>query len=263
MGYSHSWTLKRDLTKDEIASMRAIVCTLATLANAENSKIPHICRDYGDEFFTAVTKPDGQLLGEIHFNGCDADGEQPEELMHETFVFNTTAHSTFCKTAQKPYDAVVCAFLIHAKHLLDDDIEVRSDGNPEDWEKAVEIYEDLFEIRPTIVKEYNKIFMAFGKTVQEAIDEAVESLAEGRSKAFRTRAHQVLDAALDALERKGCDPREMWITVAGPDSHDDDGYGMISLSNMDESRYPRVIRALADEMAGVPEINERENLEIG
>lgn len=39
----------------------------------------------------------------------------------------------FCKTAFKPYDLAVTAFLIVCKHHLGDTIEVSSDGEDKDW----------------------------------------------------------------------------------------------------------------------------------
>jgi len=42
----------------------------------------------------------------------------------------------FCKTAFKPYDWAVTAFLVIAKHYLGDQIIVRSDGTPANWQDA-------------------------------------------------------------------------------------------------------------------------------
>ena len=45
---------------------------------------------------------------------------------------------TFCKTARKPYDIVVCCCLLIAKHYLGDLIKVASDGDTE-WEEAIKM----------------------------------------------------------------------------------------------------------------------------
>jgi hypothetical protein len=42
----------------------------------------------------------------------------------------------FCKTAFKPYDWAVTAFLIIAKHYLGDRILVHSDGTSANWHDA-------------------------------------------------------------------------------------------------------------------------------
>lgn len=45
----------------------------------------------------------------------------------------------FCKTAFKPYDLAVCVFLVIAKHYLDENMSVESDGTRENWADAIEI----------------------------------------------------------------------------------------------------------------------------
>jgi hypothetical protein len=60
----------------------------------------------------------------------------------------------FCKTAYKPYDAVVTAILIRAKHIYGSCVEISSDGEwdcdnnfPDgygSWVKGRELYEQVF-----------------------------------------------------------------------------------------------------------------------
>jgi hypothetical protein len=68
----------------------------------------------------------------ICFNGVDAQG-------HETFhVENGMRGFHFCKTAQKPYDIIVCACLI-ILHEYIPTIKVSSDGNAVEWQSAVDL----------------------------------------------------------------------------------------------------------------------------
>ena len=46
---------------------------------------------------------------------------------------------TFCKTARKPHDIVVCCCLLIAKHYLGDLIKVASDGDWTEWEAAIKM----------------------------------------------------------------------------------------------------------------------------
>ena len=47
----------------------------------------------------------------------------------------------FCKTAQKPYDVVVCAALLAIKHHQRDNVEICSDGEFDDeWQPAYQLY---------------------------------------------------------------------------------------------------------------------------
>jgi hypothetical protein len=79
----------------------------------------------------------------INFNGTGV-------AAHETFVISQgDAEFDFCKTAQKPYDTIVCAVLIHLKAVLGDGVLIKSDGKwDEDWESAQLLYETTFDIQP-------------------------------------------------------------------------------------------------------------------
>ena len=50
----------------------------------------------------------------------------------------------FCKTAHRPYDAVVTAILIRAKVIYGNCVDVRSDGDWTDWQAGRELYEAVF-----------------------------------------------------------------------------------------------------------------------
>lgn len=65
---------------------------------------------------------------------------------YETFVFDRKReaqnyqtkrpdglHFDCCKTAFRPYDLAVTAFLVIAKHHLKDRLKVSSDGEPQHW----------------------------------------------------------------------------------------------------------------------------------
>lgn len=66
----------------------------------------------------------------IRFNGVGDEG-------HETFVVTPSARDfEFCKTARKPYDTAVVAILCLLHHHTE--IEVSSDGVPEDWWRGLE-----------------------------------------------------------------------------------------------------------------------------
>lgn len=88
------------------------------------------------------------------------NGDGSKELDHETFAFDLFDIGrfnkienlendeiwSFCKTAHKPYDLVVCASLMAIKHHLKSDFKISSDGSIEygEWKEAIEFYENLF-----------------------------------------------------------------------------------------------------------------------
>lgn len=104
--------------------------------------------------------------GYFSFNG-DADNGNDHETFHwsaspeqpdwQADFFAQTDRANivfdFCKTARKPYDAVVCAVLIRAKVLYGDLLEVRSDGEWDgggwgEWQEGRELYKTVFGETP-------------------------------------------------------------------------------------------------------------------
>ena len=86
--------------------------------------------------------------GEFSLNGID-------DMSHETFTWKALPTQSewrkdepeifdFCKTAMKPYDAVVTAILIRAKTIYGDCVRISSDGDWQDWQAGREMYQTVF-----------------------------------------------------------------------------------------------------------------------
>jgi len=115
----------------------------------------------------------GEGLGEPEFNegyfsiNGDAEGfsDDGRDLAHETFYWagipeqrehrkGESHYFEFCKTAYKPYDAVITAILIRAKYIYGSCVEISSDGGWDSdelfsdgygsWIKGRELYETVF-----------------------------------------------------------------------------------------------------------------------
>jgi hypothetical protein len=71
----------------------------------------------------------------VSFNGLGADS-------HETFYWGSDADGfNFCKTARKPYDAVVTACLIHLKECYGLAVDIGSDGSwSGEWQDGARLY---------------------------------------------------------------------------------------------------------------------------
>lgn len=71
----------------------------------------------------------------VSFNGYGSDS-------HETFYWGLDADGfNFCKTAYKPYDAVVTACLMHLKECYGDAVSIGSDGSwSGDWQDGARLY---------------------------------------------------------------------------------------------------------------------------
>jgi NOL1/NOP2/fmu family ribosome biogenesis protein len=135
MGYTHYWTIKEELTpaqfKEWTEGIKAIVETATeagiALGNGLGFDAPNI-----DETLVA-------------FNGVGEGGLETFGIKLDDLGFD------FCKTARKPYDAVVTASLIHAKKIFGDAIEVTSDGDWDEWDSGKVLYETVFDIQPESV----------------------------------------------------------------------------------------------------------------
>jgi hypothetical protein len=103
MGYTHYWEVKQEVPGDVWA---ALVFDVEKLVLNE----PGMLLDFA--------------ISASHFflNGVGDEA-------YEDFFIESTKSSGFCKTNRYPYDHVVCAALIVAKHRLGDLIEVTSDGD--------------------------------------------------------------------------------------------------------------------------------------
>lgn len=150
MGYTHYWEKVGpwDATRHEAAlqDMWTII---------SRTEDPRLAQDYDTPETPPAFDDDG-----IWFNGVGDEG-------CETFVFPRIIDPkyglggyeyvgaggrlvieytdfTFCKTRQLPYDKVVTACLLAAKHHLGDAIRVASDGDWEEWAEGARLYEYIF-----------------------------------------------------------------------------------------------------------------------
>jgi hypothetical protein len=128
MGYTQYWTLENAIEQSNwdkfLEGARQIVATAI---------------DAG------IKIEDNSTDSTIYINGVGA-------LAHEDFVISSEdVGFNFCKTAEKPYDAVVTALLIHLKRSLGNGVTVTSDGDWNDWTGGRLLYETVFDIQPESV----------------------------------------------------------------------------------------------------------------
>lgn len=156
MGYTHYWRFKNNPAEIENGAekfKKAVSLIRHFKGIVENEGI-EICGWDG----TGETKI---LNDEINFNGKD-------ELSHENCHIKLNMPDkedwefNFCKTAEKPYDLLVCLTLMAFKHYFGDDFNYSSDGvtresivDPEhiaywkkiNWEPEIEIgWQNAYDI---------------------------------------------------------------------------------------------------------------------
>jgi len=155
MGYTHYWERQKRYSRPVF---NRICSDMQKLDRSRRYDYPQWATTFGGKEVMLdkgakkrFVKANAQESGRLCFNGKD-------QLAHEDFYFErvmgkissvdqqmATKHPTktttkmyfqFCKTVRKPYDLMVCACLLIMKYHLGDDIKVRSDGSPSDWEHA-------------------------------------------------------------------------------------------------------------------------------
>lgn len=141
MGYTHYWRQKGDFSQpawDKIVQDTKKVLLV--------SKVP-IQEDYnkkGPPIFNNST---------IWFNGVGEDAHETfalqriQEEIPDYQVDKSRGRFDFCKTAHKPYDLMVCATLLIAKHHAPETITLNSDGDWNyDWEEARDLVKEVLNI---------------------------------------------------------------------------------------------------------------------
>lgn len=128
MGYTHHWKQDRDIDIGEWEAIQTI--TRKILTTAQDSWGIALSEEYDINRIPVINED------EIRFNGYGEEG-------HETFMITRTAEEyAFCKTAQKPYDAVVVAVL-QALGVYATGFSWTSDGNRrEDHADGIKLYNE-------------------------------------------------------------------------------------------------------------------------
>lgn len=145
MGYTHYW--RRPVGTEDREKFRELGTDIKRiLEEAENQQI-------------RIAGPSGVGNPEFNEQYIGFNGRGPK-LDHESFVWTCATERPpyydhyskpadepvfdFCKTARKPYDAVVTASLIRAKHIYGDQVHVSSDGSWDEWAEGRALYEKVF-----------------------------------------------------------------------------------------------------------------------
>lgn len=130
MGSTHYWVFKKIKGQAKQTEKKYI----EAIADCQRIVRAYAKEHGGLSGYTAHTKPGS-------YGGVNLNGKGDEA--HETFIlrehYSQNEGFNFCKTAMKPYDAVVVACLAVLKHHLGDLIDVSSDGDTQDWIDGVNL----------------------------------------------------------------------------------------------------------------------------
>ena len=137
MGYTHYWRFHRNkMTTEDIRNTFKLV-------SEEIKDIIHNQIPQSKEVLRGGLGEGEPIINEteVWFNGDEELGND-----HETFAINwkDTEPFGFCKTARKPYDLLVCLSLLSLlNHYGSDIFQLSSDGDAEEWQEAVDLYNDV------------------------------------------------------------------------------------------------------------------------
>lgn len=140
IGFTHYWY--RNVQSKVSPLQWTAICEAFT-------KIYQDCSQNGIELLYEEDRPnsrprcDGEV---IRFNGTEKGN-----LGHETFILERITKGPvrdgevfeFCKTARKPYDVAVTALLLAAEFYAPGVWRIESDGDREDWEEGVCLFEEI------------------------------------------------------------------------------------------------------------------------
>ena len=136
MGYTHYWRFHRDkmTTEDIRNTFKAVTEEIQDIIN----KLPQ-----SKEVLRGGLGEGEPIINEteVWFNGDEELGND-----HETFCINwkDTEAFGFCKTARKPYDLFVCLSLLSfTEHFPSHVFTLSSDGDAEEWQEAVDLYNKI------------------------------------------------------------------------------------------------------------------------
>jgi hypothetical protein len=132
MGYTHYWTIKEELPREKFTQWTEGVKVIVETAIEAGIRLGNGLGKDAPEISDTL----------IVFNGVGVFSHESFGVSFDDIGFD------FCKTAAKPYDAVVTASLIHAKKIFGDAIEIKSDGEWAEWEGGQLLYETVFDVQP-------------------------------------------------------------------------------------------------------------------
>lgn len=130
MGYTHYWRQRKSITDEQ---WNAIVRDFVKLYGA----LPPHTDTAGAYHSDQPLMVERNITDDrISFNGTGPEGT---DLGHEDFwLEKQPGEFSFCKTARKPYDLLVCATLIVVDAMAPGALEITSDGEPAEWMPALD-----------------------------------------------------------------------------------------------------------------------------
>jgi len=127
MGYTHYWRQPETVDADKFAAFTKKVAMIIRVADDAGIPLGDVMGQGSPDLSATM----------VSFNGFAQFG-------NESFVLENGEEFSFCKTGQRPYDAVVTAVLICLKKEFGSAFQVSSDGSWLDWTEGRNLYAETF-----------------------------------------------------------------------------------------------------------------------
>lgn len=148
MGYTHYWDLNGEVGPKQREQMRVASWELQMLID----KLPEHSTSAGGYYTDEplrICGGDGTGKAEITDRFIRFNGDAKKGNDYETFSFDIeNIEWTFCKTARRPYDFVVCLALICLANNIEG-FKFSSDGGMDDWKPVLDFYLTKTKREPT------------------------------------------------------------------------------------------------------------------
>lgn len=128
MGYTHYW---KDVKFNDLNSVNIDFKLFKKLIKKNYKYVYTAGNKYSRKDLIIQRECDIDLPIDLNSDYCIFNGK--EENGHETFCVSDETDFTFCKTARKPYDFFVTAYLMILANSEGFKGKISTDGNIDDW----------------------------------------------------------------------------------------------------------------------------------
>src|SRR5574343_130001 len=128
MGYTHYW---KDVKINDLSVVNKNFKTFKRLIKKNYKHVYTAGNKYSTKLLIIQREYNIDLPIELTEKYCVFNGK--DDLGHETFYIDDNINFNFCKTARKPYDFFVTAYLMLLANNDSFTDKISTDGNLEDW----------------------------------------------------------------------------------------------------------------------------------
>lgn len=146
MGYTHYWNHTKPFTEPEWQTVKDAFKAIVEVADLRriDLSIDNSTPMSAHQRINAAWVMKGDRGEDIYINGAESGAHETfvihkEAVEKESWQDEDSAGFDFCKTNQKPYDAIITAMLIWLESTYPNHFSVSSDGEKDDWMDGMDV----------------------------------------------------------------------------------------------------------------------------